>query len=162
MDATYTGNKIQALRKAKNMTQKDLAQKLQVTDKAVSKWERGLNYPDLSLLPLVAEMLDTTISELLGVAQDIPGTAIDIMAEISKQEKVQTLKKMREYLVLTVVFGMSFLIYQWHIVTHGYIWAKYNAQFWMVGILFALSATLITNGIHLLVKYRKMFQGDIK
>ncbi len=41
MNQTYTGTKIASLRKEKNMTQKDLAEQLNVTDKAVSKWERG-------------------------------------------------------------------------------------------------------------------------
>ena len=42
MNQTYTGTKIVTLRKEKNMTQKDLAEQLHVTDKAVSKWERCL------------------------------------------------------------------------------------------------------------------------
>lgn len=41
LNQTYTGTKIASLRKEKNMTQKDLAEQLNVTDKAVSKWERG-------------------------------------------------------------------------------------------------------------------------
>lgn len=46
MDAKKFGAFIAAMRKEKNMTQMDLARKLQVTDKAVSKWERGLGFPD--------------------------------------------------------------------------------------------------------------------
>lgn len=49
MNAEYTGKKIAELRKNKDMTQKELAEKLHVTDKAVSKWERGVNFPDLEL-----------------------------------------------------------------------------------------------------------------
>lgn len=44
------GKFIASLRKEKNMTQKDLADKLYVSDRAVSKWERGLNFPDITLL----------------------------------------------------------------------------------------------------------------
>lgn len=47
MDAKKFGAFIAAMRKEKNMTQMDLARKLQVTDKAVSKWERGLGFPDI-------------------------------------------------------------------------------------------------------------------
>ena len=50
MDARYTGEQIAAARRAKGLTQKQLADALGVTDKAVSKWERGLNYPDIVLL----------------------------------------------------------------------------------------------------------------
>ena len=56
MDAAYTGNKILLLRKQHNMTQKDLAELLLVTDKAVSKWERGINFPDLMTLEKIAEV----------------------------------------------------------------------------------------------------------
>lgn len=43
MDVAYTGNRISALRRQKGWTQKELADRLHVTDKAVSKWERGLS-----------------------------------------------------------------------------------------------------------------------
>ena len=79
MNAAYTGNRISALRKEKNLTQKELAEKLHVTDKAVSKWERGLNYPELSLLPIIANILETSISELLGVEQNISDMRQDIL-----------------------------------------------------------------------------------
>lgn len=66
MNAEYTGKKIAELRKEKEFTQKELAEKLHVTDKAVSKWERGVNFPDLGLMEKLAEALDTTPSILLG------------------------------------------------------------------------------------------------
>lgn len=47
MDAAYTGERIAELRKKQGLTQKELASKVHVTDKAVSKWERGLNFPDI-------------------------------------------------------------------------------------------------------------------
>lgn len=52
-------------RKKRNLTQKELAQKLYVSDKAVSKWERGSSMPDISLLKPLAETLDVTVTELL-------------------------------------------------------------------------------------------------
>lgn len=52
-------------RKLKNMTQKDFADKLNITDKAVSKWERGLAYPDIALLSSIAKIFDVSVSELL-------------------------------------------------------------------------------------------------
>ena len=64
MDPTKTGARIQALRKERNMTQKDLAERLHITDRAVSKWERGLCAPDISLLESLAETLGVSILEL--------------------------------------------------------------------------------------------------
>lgn len=66
MENEKMGRFISALRKSKQMTQKDLAAKLNITDKAVSKWERGLSCPDISLLSAIAETLDVTTGELLN------------------------------------------------------------------------------------------------
>ena len=51
------------LRKEKNLTQKDLAEKLYVSDKTVSKWERGLSMPNVVLLIPIADILDVTVTE---------------------------------------------------------------------------------------------------
>lgn len=61
------GATISALRKAKGMTQLDLARHMGVTDKAVSKWERDLSFPDVASLPKLAEVLGTSVDELLEV-----------------------------------------------------------------------------------------------
>ncbi len=66
MDPIKTGEWIAARRKEKELTQKDLAARLGVTDKAVSRWETGKGYPDISLLPALAEELDCTVNELLS------------------------------------------------------------------------------------------------
>ena len=66
MGSIETGNIISKIRKEKNMTQKELANLLNVSDKAVSKWERGENYPDVSLLPLLSDILGVSIDELLN------------------------------------------------------------------------------------------------
>ena len=59
------GALIRRLRKEKNMTQKELAEKLFVSDKTVSKWERGAGMPGITLLLPLAEALDVTVTELL-------------------------------------------------------------------------------------------------
>ena len=50
------------LRKEKNLTQKDLAEKLYVSDKTVSKWERGLSMPNVVLLIPIADILEVTVA----------------------------------------------------------------------------------------------------
>lgn len=59
------GSVIADKRKEKKMTQLELAQKLGVTDKAVSKWERDLSCPDIGTLPALARELDLSLDELL-------------------------------------------------------------------------------------------------
>lgn len=66
MDNIKTGAFIKELRKEKNMTQKELADLLHITDRAVSKWERGLCAPDISLLEPLALALGTTVTELIS------------------------------------------------------------------------------------------------
>ncbi len=65
MEKDKLGKFVAELRKEKNMTQKELAEKLHLTDKAISKWERGLNYPDISVLEPLAEILEVSVMELL-------------------------------------------------------------------------------------------------
>lgn len=65
MEKKTIGSLIAALRKAKGMTQKDLAERLNVSDKSVSRWERDEGAPDLSLIPVIAEIFGITCDELL-------------------------------------------------------------------------------------------------
>lgn len=65
------GEMISSLRKEKGMTQLELAEKMGVTDKAVSKWERNLSFPDVSSLPRLAEIFGITVDELIQ-AKGVP------------------------------------------------------------------------------------------
>lgn len=60
------GETISSLRKNKGMTQNDLALKMNVTDKAVSKWERNLSCPDINTISKLADVLDVSVEELLN------------------------------------------------------------------------------------------------
>ena len=66
MNTEKIGKFIAELRKEKNMTQKELADKLHVTDSAISKWERGVGCPDISLLDSLGKVLDVSINEILA------------------------------------------------------------------------------------------------
>lgn len=65
------GKIISTLRKEKGMTQKELADKLNITDKAVSKWERDIAFPDTATIPKLAEILEVSVEELMN-AKTIP------------------------------------------------------------------------------------------
>lgn len=86
MNNEKIGQFISELRKSKQMTQKDLADKLNITDKAVSKWERGLSCPDISLLSSIADILGVTINELLN-GEKISDSSGDIEVGIGDAEK---------------------------------------------------------------------------
>ncbi len=66
MDNYVTGAVIKRLRENKNMTQEELAQKIFVTSKAVSKWETGKGFPDIGLLESLGKALDVSVIELLS------------------------------------------------------------------------------------------------
>ena len=66
MDQEKIGKFITSKRKEKNLTQSELAEKLGVTDRAVSNWENGKNMPDLSLFKPLCEILNISINELMS------------------------------------------------------------------------------------------------
>lgn len=80
MDANKFGCFVAERRKELKMTQKDLAAKIQVTDKAVSKWERGLGFPDINTIEDLADALDVSIMELMKSERKTN--------EVSAEEKV--------------------------------------------------------------------------
>ena len=63
--------RLQNLRKMHNFTQEDIANKVNVTPQAVSKWENDLAEPDLQTLPLLANILNVSVDELLGITQTV-------------------------------------------------------------------------------------------
>ena len=64
-DPKKVGEQILALRKSKNLTQQELGERLNISFQAISKWERGETLPDTALLPDLAEVLETTVDNLL-------------------------------------------------------------------------------------------------
>lgn len=66
MNAQKTGSLIAAIRKEQNRTQQDLANELGVSSAAISKWERGIGFPDVSLIEPLATSLGITIAELFN------------------------------------------------------------------------------------------------
>ncbi len=88
------GERIAYYRKKAGLTQENLAEKCSVTSQAVSKWENDLNAPDISLLPALAELLNVTCDELLGVRkQEVTAVAPELV-DISKMMfKLKVLSK---------------------------------------------------------------------
>lgn len=66
MDCSKVGNLIRALRNEKAMTQRQLADAMNISDKTISKWERGLGCPDVSLLPELSSLLGVDIEKILS------------------------------------------------------------------------------------------------
>ena len=85
MDSIQFGAFVAQLRKEKGLTQRELADRLYVSDKAVSKWERGLSYPDVTLLEPLAAKLELTVGELMACRLEAAAP------EAEKEEPMETL-----------------------------------------------------------------------
>lgn len=108
------GTFICELRKEKGLTQKQLAEQLSVTDKAISKWERGMGYPDITLLTKLADCLGVSTNELLrGIQETVqpepePREAI-VQYTLEYVDSVTTDKRARLRKVVSIIFSAALL-----------------------------------------------------
>lgn len=105
------GETLKAMRKAKGYTQEELAIKLNVVRQTVSKWEKGLSVPDADLLLKLADVLDTTVSVLLGgtVSEGEEGTEKDAIAQqLAKISEQMAIKNWRSQKLWRIV-GVALL-----------------------------------------------------
>lgn len=109
MDNNKIGKFIAQLRKEKNLTQQQLGEKLFVTDKAVSKWERGISLPDISIIESLARILDVDVSELLH-GEKGNKEKINVQEEVNKvlekmkKEKEDRIKFFKNILLFIILF----------------------------------------------------------
>lgn len=116
MDKEHFGKFVAELRKEKNMTQRELGEKLNLTDKAISKWERGLSYPDICVLNDLSELLDISVVELLDgkraeeetMSKEQVQELIDYSFQISDEEIERRKEKSRLIITLCIVIIMLF------------------------------------------------------
>ena len=147
LDKAAFGHFLAQLRREKGMTQKELAATLYVSDKAVSKWERGQSVPDISLLVPLAEQLNTTVAELLQgrrveeerrftreETEELIRKALTFSAEPPERRQARTRKYLPVYViccVLGVAGALALLIIG---VVFGVVYGAY-AMFWMAETL---------------------------
>lgn len=116
MNNNKFGETIVLLRKEKGMTQKELADKLGVTDKAVSRWETGKNYPDIETLKKLAEVLEVSVNELL-------------QGDIKLAENKKNKKKKIVVTIIVVLLVYYFPIYHLIPVCNTYFFGAKEASF---------------------------------
>ncbi|MBE6148483.1 MAG: helix-turn-helix transcriptional regulator [Firmicutes bacterium] len=98
MNQDKSGKFIAKLRKEKNMTQEQLAEKMGVSINAISKWERGLNFPDVSLYKKLCNELGINIEELINGEKDISEEAKEKAIISTVKEKIK--KNSKNVLIL--------------------------------------------------------------
>jgi len=87
MNAKQFGERVAALRKARGLTQAQLAEKLNISNKAISRWETGEGFPEITLLSPLAKVLGITIDQLL--AEDDAGTVDPNIAALHRQKQLK-------------------------------------------------------------------------
>ena len=117
MDLVKIGKFIADCRKIKKITQEQLAEKLYVTDRAVSKWERGLSLPDASKMLDLCDILDINVNELLNGERidmkDYNMKTEELLVEMAKQEEIKNKKllaSMWTILIVSVVFYTGIIL----------------------------------------------------
>ena len=100
------GANIAACRRLKDMTQAELAEQLNYSDKAVSKWERGESVPDVMTLVQLAELFGVTVNDLL--AQELPETAAQ---ELPKRRKRKADKRVIQALASLLVWFVAAVLF---------------------------------------------------
>lgn len=119
MDASKFGNFISAQRKSLDMTQADLGKKIMVTDKAVSRWERGLGFPDINTLEPLAEALHVSVQELMQAEKNVTGEVstedaskaiLNTIGVAENQLKAAEKKEIRISIIIIAVVAMMLLI----------------------------------------------------
>ena len=115
MNAQKTGSLIAAIRKEQNRTQQDLSNELGVSSAAISKWERGIGFPDVSLIEPLATSLGITIAELFkgerienGDANEYENLLSDVV-KVSKNE-ISKKKKISNWIIAITVAVLYLLI----------------------------------------------------
>lgn len=147
MDNQKIGFFIKELRKERELTQKELADTLHITDRAVSKWERGLNAPDIALLEPLSETLGVSVGELIRGERDrgeeVPVDGIHSLLDYSREEIVRKVGGTRKkYLgLLAGCLALALLV--------G------GALLWRSGILFLLDKKVSPNAQSVVRVYSK-------
>jgi transcriptional regulator with XRE-family HTH domain len=112
MDLIKIGKFIANCRKEKNITQEQLAEKLFITDRAVSKWERGLSLPDADKMLDLCNILDINVNELLNGERidmkDYEKKNEELLVELAKQDELKNKRLITDMWVLTIT---AFIFY---------------------------------------------------
>ena len=114
MDQVKVGKFITQCRKNKNLTQFQLAEKLNITDRAISKWETGKGMPDSSIMLELCNELDITVNELLSgeviKMENYNRKAEENLLEMAKKEEVQNKKMMMYEWVIGGLSSITFIV----------------------------------------------------
>lgn len=148
MDAEKTGLFIAELRGELGLTQRELADKIGVTDKAVSKWERGRGFPDVAILETLSKELGVSITELMSGERSTPENAA-AQSDSAIVETLKYIKRMSRKTVgtLIIIFGVCLLV-----SSHGLL-AGFARSY---VLLFVMGIIVTAGGIFMLASKKSL------
>ena len=152
MNLIKIGKFIADCRKKKSITQEQLAEKLYITDRAVSKWERGLSLPDANKMLDLCNILDISINELLNGEKidmkDYKKKNEELLLELAKQDEVKNKKLMTSMwaiLVTNALFYIGIILIAVNILEEGVL----------LGTIICLSSMLFVIAGFIALKFEK-------
>ena len=165
---------IRQLRKEVNMTQEQLAEKLGVSNRSVSRWENGSTMPDIQLMKCICDLFQITVSELINAQrQDISTDrenalekieirakgALEAIIKLSEYEMKQKAKAMTFYFTIGLVF-LGIIVFQSLCLTLGFIEVAFLNKIQTV-VFLMLGFTAEIAGLHFNAKFQNIPVGDI-
>ena len=141
MDATRFGLFVAEMRKENHMTQAELATKIKVTDKAVSRWERGLGFPDINSLEPLAEALGVSVLELMKsekiVETNIQCGDADIIVTdtIKAAEHQKQVEQQQEKRIILISIGVVAMLSIFALLIDNIGWSMENILLTSVGVV---------------------------
>ncbi len=143
MDNAKSGRFIAKKRAEKGLSQKELAEIISVTDKAVSKWETGRGFPDVSLLTPLAQALGVTVTELVN-GEETPQNRENESADNAVIEALRYSKKMSRAVlgVILIIVGIGLAVSKMYIIGESWL---------TMGAALIIGAAVAAVGIFLLV-----------
>lgn len=138
MDQIKIGRFIAERRKEKKLTQAQLAEKLGITDRAVSKWETGRSLPDASIMLELCRELGITVNDLL-CGEVVSMTNYDEKAEKTMLELVKEKEKAdKRLLTMEIVIGIVSAAFLFAMIGIGTVFMTTGAQQWIFWLLFGI------------------------
>ena len=107
------GENLKTLRKQKGFSQEELATRLHVVRQTISKWEKNLSVPDADTLIRLAEILEVSVSELLGAKIENENTASDVaeqLSRINEQLAIKNRRSRRIWKIVAIILAAIILI----------------------------------------------------
>lgn len=158
MDQVKIGSFLKELRKEKNLTQENLAEQLNVSNRTISRWETGINMPDISMLIEIADFYDVSISEIIdgekkgeNMNQETRDTAIK-MAKYSQNEVKTVKQKVTGFLMS--VFGIFIIVSALAIFPNdsswGSIYSVFGSIILIIGVYFIAKSVLVKRNLRIL------------